>query len=93
MKLQTFTTAHECLSKVESFLLKNEAVNNLPLGILYSLTNAKSSYKPQIDPFFAAVEEEDIVLVMMITSPHRLIVCGEKTHPRLARKNNARPDT
>lgn len=36
MNLREFQDAEEFLERVEGFLLKNESVNNLALGILYA---------------------------------------------------------
>lgn len=59
------------MNKVVDFLLTNEVVNNLALGILFSQT-----YQ---NPFICNVEDESgqIVLVLVMTPPFNLIIYGE----------------
>ncbi|MBE4909990.1 GNAT family N-acetyltransferase [Bacillus luteolus] len=74
MNLKVYESPNEFLEKVEDFLLKEEVVNNLALGLLYTLTKPNSHYK---DAFLACVEKNETpVLVMVMTPPHNLIVYG-----------------
>ncbi|HEX6923218.1 MAG TPA: GNAT family N-acetyltransferase [Bacillales bacterium] len=77
MEIQQFDKAKDFLEKTEEFLLKNEAINNLPLGILYRLASEKENNPDHPSPFFATAESENHpVLAMVITPPKNLIISG-----------------
>lgn len=71
MIIKRIHTTSEFLHKVEDFLLMNEVVNNLALGILFS-----QNYQ---NPFYSYVENDDghLVFVMVMTPPFNLIIYGE----------------
>ncbi len=74
MKLKVYENPNEFLEKLEDFLLKEEVVNNLALGLLYTLTKPNSHYD---DAYLACVEKDEMpVLVMVMTPPHNLILYG-----------------
>ncbi|QOR65029.1 GNAT family N-acetyltransferase [Cytobacillus suaedae] len=74
MKLKVYESPNEFLEKVEDFLLKEEVVNNLALGLLYTLNKPNSHYK---DAFLACVQKDETpVLVMVMTPPYNLILYG-----------------
>lgn len=74
MQFTAYKDPKEFLGKVEGFLLKEEVMNNLALGLLYTLTKPDSHYK---DAFLACVEKDNnLVLVMVMTPPYNLIVFG-----------------
>lgn len=74
MNLKVYESPNEFLENVEDFLLKEEVVNNLALGLLYTLSKPNSHYK---DAFLACVEkDEKPVLVMVMTPPYNLVVYG-----------------
>ena len=78
MQVIRYHSAEELLSKAEFFLEKKEAVNNLLLGILFSLINKSSPNQYNSDLFFAAVEEEEqLLIVMIMTPPYNLVIYGE----------------
>ncbi|MCK4980231.1 MAG: GNAT family N-acetyltransferase [Candidatus Delongbacteria bacterium] len=76
MKIIKYTDANEFYDKVVSFLEKDEAVNNLALGILSNLRNNENSYG-KIKPFLALLEDGEIIkLVMIMTPPYNLQILG-----------------
>ena len=76
MKIIKYTDANEFYDKVVSFLEKDEAVNNLALGILSNLRNNENSYG-KIKPFLALLEDDEIIkLVMIMTPPYNLQILG-----------------
>ncbi|KGX84122.1 GNAT family N-acetyltransferase [Pontibacillus marinus] len=78
MTVLTYNKADEFLSKVEHFLMKNEALNNLPLGISYRLANEGNHY--QGEPFLGYKQRNDgeIHYALMRTPPHNWILAVEQ---------------
>jgi uncharacterized protein len=73
MKLHTFKTAYDFLKESETILEKEEASNNLMLGLAYSL--AENPQKYGTDPFFAIVEKSGSPeLFVLRTPPMKLII-------------------
>ena len=75
MTVLTYNKADEFLNKVEPFLLKNEALNNLPLGVSYRLANGGGAhYKGE--PFLGYKQSGDgeIQYALMRTPPHPWIL-------------------
>ena len=65
------------LKRIQRFLEKDEAANNLPLGLLPRLVEQQESIEDGRRPFFAFAEHEgQMVFVMLMTPPHNLIVYG-----------------
>lgn len=78
MHVQRYYDVREFLQSVETFLERSEAVNNLPLGILFRFEKESKLTKQKAEPFFALVEhKQDIIFVMLMTPPHNMIVYGE----------------
>ncbi len=80
MQVIRYHSAEELLLKAEFYLEKKEAVNNLLLGILFSLINKSSPNQYNSELFFAAVEEEEeeqLLIVMLMTPPYNLVIYGE----------------
>lgn len=76
MKITRYKIVEEFYSKVKYFLEKDEAVNNLALGILSRLVKNENSYGSD-KPFLALAEDSDhIVLVMLMTPPYNLQLIG-----------------
>ncbi|HET7580178.1 MAG TPA: GNAT family N-acetyltransferase [Bacillales bacterium] len=76
MDIHRYDNAQRFLEKVESCLMAHEAVNNLPLGILYRLIR-EGTNPDQPEPFLAVLEEKNQpVLIMVMTPPHNLIIYG-----------------
>jgi hypothetical protein len=70
MHVKEFSRPDEFLGQVKEFLIKQEEINNLPLGILMSLT--------AVPPFLAYVTERgQISLVMVMTTGH-LVLAGHE---------------
>jgi predicted GNAT family acetyltransferase len=84
MNITQFDGAEPFLEKAESFLLKNEAVNNLPLGILYS--NIELPDMDNKDTFFALVENHEEIILVTVKTAHNLVLYGEG--PRLTEAIN-----
>jgi len=68
--------------RVHAFLEREEAANNLPLGIVYRLAEASQhegaqSRQAERLPLLALVEDDEcVVLTMIMTPPHNVIVSG-----------------
>lgn len=78
MKFIQYDSVHPYLERVEPVLLQNEAVNNLPLGILYNLATSSSAENEDNLPFYGLVEEEGhVVLVTLMTPPYNIVLYGE----------------
>ncbi|MBU9711156.1 GNAT family N-acetyltransferase [Evansella tamaricis] len=79
MEFQAYTSPTAMLNKVEEYLMQQEAINNLPLGLLYRLTEDEKQRK-QIEPLLAVGEKDGLICFVMVqTSPsHYLIVCGQE---------------
>ena len=72
-KLRTLKTAVEFLEMAEPDLEKNEVVNNLLLGIVYSLIENPRQYRS--DPFYAIVENKGLFeLFALMTPPYKPIL-------------------
>jgi uncharacterized protein len=71
LSFTVYENPQEFLQKTEGFLLKREAENNLPLGLLYQAADPDSPYK---NPVLALIERETETLAALImTPPHYLI--------------------
>lgn len=78
MKLQQFESARFFLERTGSFLERNEAGNNLLLGLIHVLVQQETKGEKAAKPLMAAVEDHDgsLVLVMLMNSVN-MIVAGE----------------
>ena len=73
MKLHRFEDANLFYKKVKDYLLNDEVLNNLQLGICSNLINNPEIYK--IKPYLAAVEQDaKIIAVAMMTLAHELLL-------------------
>jgi uncharacterized protein len=78
MTLGRFASAAEFRVAAESFLLRDEAQNNLALGLISTLEVQPARYGSE--PYFAVVETGgDIMATALMTPPHRLVlsVCND----------------
>ena len=84
MRIKTFQDPVAYLDYVQTFLEKNEAVNNLSLGILHRLVLQNGKIDVTNGPYLATVEtdEETIELCMIQTPPHNLTIAGHQTTSR-----------
>jgi uncharacterized protein len=70
MNLNVFTDARKFDKLVRPVLLKEEAENNLPVGLLDQIIVGRYE-----DPFLAVLEEQDTIAAVLVrTPPHYLIV-------------------
>ncbi|MFC4617613.1 GNAT family N-acetyltransferase [Camelliibacillus cellulosilyticus] len=78
MNVYEYENPEAFLKMVEPVLLQNEVVNDLPLGILYSLAgNSAWEGNWEDQPFMAYVgDDHKVKLILLMTPPHHLIVCG-----------------
>ncbi|MGB3756280.1 MAG: GNAT family N-acetyltransferase [Rivularia sp. (in: cyanobacteria)] len=73
MKLHRFEDASLFYKKVTDYLLNDEVLHNLQLGISNTLINHPERYK--IKPYLAAVEQDgNIIAVAMMTLAHKLLL-------------------
>ena len=78
MQVQRIDEAADMLARVQEVLERDEATNNLPLGLLFRYARDPAYGSDRAPPFFALVEDRDIVpLVMVMTPPYNVIVYGE----------------
>lgn len=78
MKLIRFNQAQLFLEKIEDFLVKEEAVNNLLLGLLYGLVQSEKKGSAVTDTYMCSIQDSDDNLVMTILMNQRnLILYGE----------------
>ena len=69
------------LERVQEVLEREEAVNNLSLGLLMQYARDPDYGRDREPPFFALVEHEgDVPLVMVMTPPHNMILYGQGDH-------------
>jgi uncharacterized protein len=71
--LKQFHNAKEYLNRVEDFLMKDEALNILPLGIIYSLAESEEN----TDSLLVLIEDENGSQLVMIRTTKKLVVYGE----------------
>lgn len=78
LKLYEFDNVQNFISKIGGFLEKNEAANNLLLGLIYSLLEKEMKGQKLTDTFMYAVDdfEGNLVLVILMNRIN-LIVSGE----------------
>ncbi|BCX09116.1 MAG: acetyltransferase [Fischerella sp.] len=77
MKLQRFENASEFYDRVKDYLLSQEAMHNLLLGIADTLIHHPERYKSQ--PYLAVVEiDRNIVAVAIRTPPYDLVLSQSK---------------
>ncbi|MCP3738950.1 GNAT family N-acetyltransferase [Rossellomorea sp. BNER] len=86
MKIQAFKDAKSYYQKVHPFLVRNEAENNLALGLLNQIIDGRYQ-----NPFLAlAMLEEEVVAGFLMTPPHNLIIFVrpeyKQNHDELAEK-------
>lgn len=77
MNLREFQDAEEFLERVEGFLLKNESVNNLALGILYAHIKKDRNERNNGTLFFGLVESNQEVILVLVKTAHNLVLSGE----------------
>ena len=78
MHVQRYYDVREFIQSVETFLERNEVINNLLLGILFRLKKESKLTEQKSEPFFALVKHrQDIIFVMLMTPPHNMIIYGE----------------
>ncbi|MGH7599335.1 MAG: GNAT family N-acetyltransferase [bacterium] len=78
MTLETYQNAADFLLKAQAVLEKNEAANNLMLGIGLRLRNFPEKIKAA--RYLATVtDEHELVVAAVMTPPHKLVVYCEKT--------------
>ena len=73
MKLHRFEDANLFYTKVKDYLLKNEVLHNLQLGISNSLIDNPERCKTK--PYLAAIEQDgNIIAVAMMTLANKLLL-------------------
>lgn len=78
MFIETYDNPNDFLNETQNFLEQNEAANNILLGTCLRLRNEKS--KSENQPYFASLKEnENIILVAMITPPFSLTLYSNRS--------------
>lgn len=76
MKFTRYYTVEDFLQRTLKYLEKDEAANNLMLGICLNI----GTYTREESPYFGVVEENDSLrLAAVMTPPQKLIVYGEES--------------
>ena len=76
MEIIGHNNLHSYLEVVEDFLLEKEVVNNLPIGVLYSLMDTEDDIMK--DLFLSrVVDNNKNILLAIMTPPQNLIIVGE----------------
>lgn len=75
MKTIRYACPKEFLRTAEAFLMENEAVNSLPLGIALNLASGESPTASQ--SFLAVVHEHNVVRMVLIMTTSHLVLAGE----------------
>ncbi len=81
LTLTTYATAAAFRDRVQPFLLRQEAANNLILGLISSIIDTPRHFP--VTPYFAAVADDAdgaIVAAFLRTPPYRLII-STSNHP------------
>ena len=81
MKVEIYQHVDEFLQQAQPYLEKEEAFNNLPLGVAGRLRQAKPD---QPAPLMATVADSQLALVALMTPPHSLILYGDRPDPQPA---------
>ena len=77
MKLHLFEDANLFYHQVKDYLLEDELLHNLQLGIIKNLINNPENCK--IKPYLSAVEQNgNIIAVVMMTIPYNLLLSRVK---------------
>ncbi|MGP4079580.1 GNAT family N-acetyltransferase [Pseudalkalibacillus sp. R45] len=86
MDFRQYQEASGFANNAEAFLQKDEALNNLPLGILNRcIQNEKQGINAKSAPIFATITDDDqkLVLVLIMTPPFNLGVFGDSSHIKI----------
>lgn len=75
METVAFTKPREFLSLTEDFIMQDEVVNNLPLGILKRLVDGGSG---EIEPLMAAVTDDGAIRMCLLKTTSHLILSAPK---------------
>ncbi|MBF8436365.1 hypothetical protein I0Q91_04670 [Halanaerobiaceae bacterium Z-7014] len=76
MEIIGHNNLHSYLEVVEDFLLEKEVVNNMPIGVLYSLMDTEDDIMK--DLFLSrVVDNNKNILLAIMTPPQNLIIVGE----------------
>ncbi|RDI43144.1 GNAT family N-acetyltransferase [Falsibacillus pallidus] len=74
MEWNVYNTISEIKERAEALLMKEEAKNNLPLGLMYQLERSERN-----DVLIAAIEDgQDLNAFFLMTPPHNLIISVDK---------------
>ena len=77
MKIRSGLPRAADMERIQGFLERDEAANNLLLGFLPRLVEQAGEIKDERRPFFALAEDDgQLAFVMLMTPPHNVIVYG-----------------
>lgn len=80
MQITHYTNPKEFLPKVQSFLEENEALNNLILGVSFSLTKPDNAEMAAKALMLAVEDNGEVVFVAVRTPPRSLIVSAREEY-------------
>jgi predicted GNAT family acetyltransferase len=77
MQIKVYQDPELLLKRVEEFLLRNESVNNLSLGILYSLIKKENKERINANHFFGLIESNHEVVLVLVKTAQNLVLSGD----------------
>ena len=82
MRIATYPDAGSFLDVAQNYLEKDEALNNLPLGLACRLRDQESVDPPPL--YLTAADDDGLVLAALMTPPHNLILYSDRSDPGLS---------
>jgi uncharacterized protein len=82
MRITTYPDAGSYLDVAQNYLEKDEALNNLPLGLACRLRDQKEVDPPPL--YLTAADDNDLALAALMTPPHNLILYSDRADVELA---------
>lgn len=85
VQVQRFNSAHHFAKYALNYLYENEALNNLPIGILNRCMDKEDRNEQIEDPPYLAMvtQQQEPILFLIMTPPYNIGVFGDPTHPAL----------
>lgn len=82
MRIATYPDAGSYLDVAQTYLEKDEALNNLPLGLAFRLRDQEDVDPPPL--YLTAADDNGLALAVLMTPPHNLILYSDRADPELA---------
>ena len=82
MRIATYPDAGSYLDAAQVYLEREEALNNLPLGLAFRLREQEDVDPPPL--YLTAADDHRLALAALMTPPHNLILYSDRDDPDLA---------